>query len=200
MKDVKQFLHPLQDPLVIQYRVNAGFVPKTHWTQDSGEGGGRILGEVCHFVDLVQYLTESVPVKIHAESISSNNGVITDSDNIIITLKLKNGSLGIIAYTALGDTGQPKERIEVFHGNSSIVIDDFTRAKFYRRRRAKMIKRKGKGHKEEIEEFINRLKEGKPSPISFSDLVATTEATFGVMKSINKGIPIRMNDLRVDSI
>jgi predicted dehydrogenase/threonine dehydrogenase-like Zn-dependent dehydrogenase len=193
MRQVKEFLHPLQHPLIIHYRINSGFIPKNHWTQEFSEGGGRILGEICHFVDLIQYLTDSVPIKIYAESINSYNSKIMKSDNLNTILKLKDGSLGVITYTSIGNVRLSKERIEIFCDRSSIIVDDFRLAYLYRNRRIKKIKVNGKGHTEEILNFIEAVKEGKSSPIPFSSLVITTRATFDIVKSLNKGLPIYMN-------
>ncbi len=193
IKEVKQFLSPLQSPLIIHYRINAGFIPKTHWTQDAGEGGGRILGEVCHFVDLIQYLTDSIPLKIYAESISSKNNSITQNDNVNITLKLSDGSLGVITYASLGETSFGKERIEIITNGSSVIIDDFRQALLFKSGRRKMVRSIGKGHNEEVEAFINAMRRGDTSPIPLSSLIATTKTTFNIITSLNRGEPIYMN-------
>jgi len=130
-KDVKEFFSQRQTPLVIQYRVNAGYLPKTHWTHDPVEGGGRILGEVCHFVDLIQYLTDAEPIRVYAEAISSRSQNLINSDNVSITLNFSDGSLGVITYVALGDGALGKERIEVFGSNAAAIVDDFRCAEFY---------------------------------------------------------------------
>src|SRR5215813_340710 len=154
LRKVKEFFSPLQSPLVIQYRVNAGYIPKTHWAQDPSEGGGRILGEVCHFVDVMQYLTDAGPTRVYAEAIAGRSPTIINSDNVNITVTFSDGSLGTITYVALGDTGLGKERIEVFGGNAVATIDDFRVAEFYRnRRRVKKLRHRGKGHNEEVKEF-----------------------------------------------
>jgi polar amino acid transport system substrate-binding protein len=193
--EVKQFLNPLQTPLTIHYRINAGFFPKTHWAQDPLEGGGRILGEVCHFVDLIHYLTDADPIKVYAEAISSMDGSIMNDDNINITIKLSNGSLGIITYVALGDTSLGKERIEIFGGNSTVVINDFRWAEFYRNQKTRKIRERGKGHSEEIKAFIEAMIEGKSAPISFSSLVSTTVTTIKIIESLKGGSPICINYL-----
>jgi polar amino acid transport system substrate-binding protein len=190
VQKVKRFLHPLQNPLVIHYRVNAGFVPKTHWAQDPIEGGGRILGEVCHFVDLMQYLTDAEPLKVYAEAISSLNTSITDFDNVNITVKFNDGSLGVITYVALGDPGPGKERIEIFGDNATVIIDDFKMAALYDNRKTKKVWAKGKGHREEVEAFISALKAGNSAPIDFKSLVLTTITTFNIHESLNKRTPI----------
>ena len=180
-KDVKEFFSQRQTPLVIQYRVNAGYLPKTHWTHDPVEGGGRILGEVCHFVDLIQYLTDAEPIRVYAEAISSRSQNLINSDNVSITLNFSDGSLGVITYVALGDGALGKERIEVFGSNAAAIVDDFRCAEFYgNSRRVKRVRGKGKGHREEVQEFIEALLAGEPSPISFNSLVLTTLTTLRI--------------------
>jgi predicted dehydrogenase len=196
LKEVKEFFRSRQSPLIIQYRVNAGYIPKTHWTQNPTEGGGRILGEVCHFVDAMQYLTDADPTRVYAEAISSDGSNCVNSDNVTITISFSDGSLGAITYVALGDTGLGKERIEIFGGNTSAVVDDFRVAEFYsNRRRIKKVKHTGKGHKEEVKEFIDALGAGRASPISFKSLVLTTTTTFGIHESLRKQMPVAVTSV-----
>jgi polar amino acid transport system substrate-binding protein len=198
--EVKQFLGALRTPLTIHYRINAGFFPKTHWAQDPIEGGGRILGEVCHFVDLIQYLTEADPIKVYAESISSNDGSIVNTDNINITIKLQDGSIGIITYVSMGDTAVGKERIEIYGGSSTAIINDFKWVELYRDRKFRKIRDRGKGHREEIKAFVDAMTDGNPSPISFSNLVSTTMTTIKIVDSLDGGTPIRINDPSAETL
>ena len=115
----------------MQYRVSAGFVPKTHWTRDPVEGGGRIIGEVCHFVDLMQFITSSQPVKVFAEALSSGSGGPSDDDSVLITVKFQDGSVGTITYLANGDASLPKERLEISSTGRTAVIDNFQRLSLY---------------------------------------------------------------------
>ncbi|HER45415.1 MAG TPA: oxidoreductase, partial [Thermoplasmatales archaeon] len=125
-----EVFHGLSEPLMINYRINAGFIPKNHWTQ-TDEGGGRILGEVCHFVDYLQYLTDSEPIKVFAECVSSTNARTNNHDNVTITISFKNGSVGCITYIACGGTLLSKEYIEIFGGNKSFIIQDFSEGILY---------------------------------------------------------------------
>ena len=198
--EVKQFLGSLRTPLTIHYRINAGFSPKTHWAQDPIEGGGRILGEVCHFVDLIQYLTEAEPIKVYAESISSNNSRIVNTDNINITIKLQDGSIGIITYVSMGDTSLGKERIEIFSDNSTAIINDFKFAELYRDQKLKKIREHGKGHREEIAAFVDAMIDGNPAPISFENLVSTTMTTIKIIDSLDSGTPICISGPRAETL
>lgn len=170
-------------PLVINYRINAGFVPRDHWTQMSS-GGGRILGEVCHFVDLIQYLTGSKVDTVFAQSIQTTDTKIVSSDNISITLSLKNGSLANITYIASGDKSVPKERIEIFGGNKTFIIDDFAGGSLHENNKRTEVKLRGKGHKEEVEKFCDSLINDTAMPISLESIYHTTETTFAIIDSL----------------
>ncbi|HXM51114.1 MAG TPA: bi-domain-containing oxidoreductase, partial [Pyrinomonadaceae bacterium] len=100
--------------LSINYRVNAGRVPRGHWAVDPKEGGGRIIGEVCHFIDFIHFITGSLVTRVYAEAISGSNQEINNEDSVFITLRLADGSNASIAYLAEGDRALPKERIEIF--------------------------------------------------------------------------------------
>ncbi|HQJ74615.1 MAG TPA: bi-domain-containing oxidoreductase [Bacteroidota bacterium] len=185
MKKTKEFFSDVVDPIIVNFRVNAGFIPKSHWVQDPDEGGGRIMGEVCHFVDVIQYLSDSYPISVFAQSISSQNSMITDFDNINVTLKMKNGSLGIITYLANGDKGVNKERMEVTGGNLYAILDNFEELSLYKKENKTIIKNKGidKGWKQEIFEFLDGIKKGK-SPIEYNSIRITTLTTLKILESL----------------
>ena len=121
---IKNKIKNFSEPLVINYRINAGYIPHDHWIQTK-KGGGRILGEVCHFIDLLIFFTNSIPVKVYAELISSKNKKIIDEDNISIIIKFKNGSIANILYHSNGSKKLSKERIEIHSQNNSFILDDF---------------------------------------------------------------------------
>lgn len=177
------------EPMVVNIRVNAGFIPKDNWVQQKGVGDGRIIGEMCHFIDLMQYFTGSEPVKVHAECISTNNDKITAADNIAIVVKFKDGSVGNLTYLANGDKGMPKELIEVFSGSKIGVINDFREGMIYKGGKLVKLKSIGKGHKEEVEAFIASLKSGSESPIGFRSICLTTLTTFRIHDSLYTGMP-----------
>ncbi|HEX6283271.1 MAG TPA: bi-domain-containing oxidoreductase [Pyrinomonadaceae bacterium] len=161
-------------PLSILYRVNAGHIDKEHWTQDPIEGGGRIIGEVCHFIDLMQFLTGAPPVSVFAESVSAKSPKIVDADSVFITLRFADGSNGSIAYLSEGDKSLPKERIEIFGGGKSFLIDDFRKGKG----------EQDKGQRSQIKRVCAALFQGGPSPIELSELAATTRTTFRILDSL----------------
>ena len=148
---IKNELANAGEPLVVNIRVNAGFIPKEHWTQQPDIGAGRIIGEVCHFIDLMQFFTGSEPVKVFAESISTDNEKIAPEDNIAVVVKFKDGSLGNLTYHANGDKSLPKERIEVSSAGSIGIINDFKDGVFYKDGKARKLKSSGKGSSLEIQ-------------------------------------------------
>ena len=184
----KEVFQRLSAPLVINYRINAGFLPKEHWTQTE-QGGGRILGEVCHFVDLMQFFTGSEPVSVYAASVTGNNAQAPDQDNVVISLRFKNGSAGQISYVACGDKLLSKERIEIFGGGQSFIIDDFKLGEHYAGGSLRRFKLSGKGHQREVDVFLDAVRNGRPSPISLDSLALTNLATFAMLDSLRTGLP-----------
>jgi len=187
--EIKSAFRNAAEPMVINIRVNAGFIPKEHWTQQADIGGGRIVGEICHFVDLMQFFTGAEPVKVYAESIQSDNDKLTPEDNISIVIKFADGSVGNLTYTANGDRSLPKERIEVFCAGKVAIIDDFKEGQMHTGGRLTKLKSNGKGHKEEVTQFLQGVKDGKDSPISFRSICLTTLTTFKIQDSLLTGIP-----------
>jgi predicted dehydrogenase/threonine dehydrogenase-like Zn-dependent dehydrogenase len=188
-ENIKQKFKNVSEPLVINIRVNAGLIPKGHWIQNPEIGGGRIVGEICHFIDLMQYFTDAEPVKVFAESISTCNYQITTDDNIAIVVKFRNGSVGNLIYLANGDKSMPKEKIEVFGAGKIGVINDFRDGLFYRNSKPTNLKSSGKGHKEEINSFLHAVRDGKDSPINFRSICLTTLTTFKILDSLYTGLP-----------
>lgn len=185
----REFFNGRQAPLSISYRVNAGRIPKSHWLQDPREGGGRIIGEVCHFIDLMQYLTGSLVTRIYAESITSRNQEMVDEDNSFITLRFADGSNGSIAYLSEGDKAMPKERVEIFSEGKSFVLDDFRSATSYRNGREESTKprQQDKGQADETRAVCEVVLTASPAPIALDDLAATTRATFRIRESLRTG-------------
>jgi polar amino acid transport system substrate-binding protein len=194
VRSAQEFLKDRQAPLSISYRVNAGRIPRSHWVHDPREGGGRIIGEVCHFVDFIHFLTGSLTTRVYAESIASNNFEGPDNDSVFITLRLADGSNASIAYLAEGDKALPKERIEIFGGGRSFVIDDFRSATSYENGREKTnrLREQDKGQRDEVRAVVSMVLEGTPAPISLADLVRTTRATFGIKESLRTGLPVEV--------
>jgi polar amino acid transport system substrate-binding protein len=187
----KEFFEGHRGPLSIVYRVNAGRIKRDSWIQDPIEGGGRIVGEACHFVDLMQYWIGVAPVSVFAESVSGNNHESTNADSVFITMRFADGSNGCIAYLAEGDSGLAKERVEIFGEGKSFVLDDFRTASFFKNRheQKKSLRAQDKGQAEQVKVICNAVRNGGPQPISLHELAATTRATFRAVESLRTGLP-----------
>lgn len=188
-QEIKTAFQNITEPLVVNIRVNAGFIPKDHWTQIPEIGGGRIVGEMCHFIDLMQYFTGSEPVKVFAESIDTGNEKQTSEDNIAVVVKFANGSVGNLTYLANGDKSLPKEYIEVFGAGKVGIIKDFREGALHEGNKIKKLSSHGKGHKEEVYSFLDHLKEGLDAPIDFRSACLTTLTTFKIKDSLITGLP-----------
>jgi polar amino acid transport system substrate-binding protein len=178
-------------PLSILYRVNAGHVPREHWTQDEKEGGGRIIGEICHFIDLMQFLTGAVPQRVYAESISAGSAAIVKEDSVVITLRFSDGSAGMVAYVSEGDAALRKEYIEIFGEGKVFVIDDFLTATLFTQGKEKRetLRAQDKGQAEQARIVCAAIEKGQPAPITLRELEATTRATFRIRDSLRTGKP-----------
>jgi polar amino acid transport system substrate-binding protein len=191
----KEFFSDARTTLSINYRINAGRIASGHWIQDPHEGGGRIIGEVCHFIDLMQYLTGSVTTRVFAEAIAGRNDEIVSEDSVFITLRFADGSNGSIAYLAEGDKTLAKERVEIFGGGKTFVLDDFRSATLHSGGKEKRIKLRSqdKGQTNEVREVCRAVLEDGPAPIALEDLAATTRATFRIVESLRTGLPVEVN-------
>ncbi|SHN02931.1 polar amino acid transport system substrate-binding protein [Cyclobacterium lianum] len=191
--EIKKELENTGEPVVVNIRVNAGFIPKDHWSQIPEIGGGRIVGEVCHFIDLMQYFTGAKPVRVFAESINTSNEQITSADNLAVNIKFSDGSVGNLSYLANGDKSLPKENIEVFSGGKVGIIHDFRSGSIYKDNKQLKLKSFGKGHKEEVHRFLDQVKSGQGSPISFESICLTTLTTFKILDSLSTGLPQKVD-------
>jgi predicted dehydrogenase/threonine dehydrogenase-like Zn-dependent dehydrogenase len=188
---LKKFLQEVKEPLALHYRVNAGFLPADHWLNDPQQGGGRILGEVCHFVDFLSFLTGAPPVEVEARSLPNPGRYC--NDNVLCSLRFADGSQGTISYLANGDKSYSKERIEVFGGGSVAVLQDFRRLELVRggkKRVFRSLLRQDKGHRGEWEAFVKAIQAGAESPIPFREIVSTMLATFALEQSRCLGQPV----------
>lgn len=184
----KQHIASLKEPKVMSFRINAGFLPKDHWTQKEEIGGGRILGELCHWVDLMQFFTDSKPIEVFATAIQTSNAQYTPLDNVAVNIRFGDGSIGAIAYIAIGDPSLGKEFLEVFCAGKVGVIDDFKNVTLHGGNRAKKTSVAGKGHEQEIAAFIQALRQGGESPISFESIIATSLTCLAVRDSLVTGL------------
>ena len=190
-KQIKEFFQDVASPLTVSFRFNAGDIPADHWTQDDVEGGGRIIGEACHAIDLATYLTGSIPIRVFAESVVGDSGTISD-DQCFITIRHANGSISNIGYVSSGDKAFPKERIEVIGGGRVGVIDDFKTVTTCRGGKQSSVKDKmDKGHASEIKSWANAIKNNNWL-IPFEEIRAVTAASILAVRSLREGLPIEL--------
>jgi predicted dehydrogenase len=169
-------------PLLITYRINAGRLPRSHWLRDPQVGGGRIVGEACHFVDFASFLAGASPVEASAVTVS---GASEDrEDSVGATVTLADGSVAQITYSAFGDPRLPKERVEVLGEAGAGVLDDFRELRLYRGGQEETVRSKrDKGHSAELVAFVEACRSGvQPWPVE--EMAAVTRATFEIRDRI----------------
>jgi predicted dehydrogenase/threonine dehydrogenase-like Zn-dependent dehydrogenase len=187
---LKEFFTSVREPLSVHYRVNAGSIPPQHWVHDPHQGGGRVIGEVCHFVDYLIYATGAMPTSVFAVALPSPSN---PPDSVVVTITFENGSIGTINYIAEGDKSFSKERVEVFGGGRVAALDDFRSLELVangRRTITKSALRQDKGHAREWQAFATAIRDGAKSPIPLRELVAGMLATFAINESLRQGTPI----------
>lgn len=168
----------------ILYRINAGFIPSSSWIQDPNVGGGRILGEVCHFLDLAMFLAGSGPVSLAAQ-------VIPDPeqhwDSLCVNLAFANGSIATVAYYANGAASVPKEYLEVACAGETVIVEDFRMTRKHGRKADRYRGRgQDKGHAREIEAFLRAVERGGPAPIPFDEIRTSMQMTFDTIRSLQE--------------
>lgn len=179
--EIKKRLPPNQ-PKAIHYRINAGPVSSDSWIQDPATGGGRIIGEVCHFVDLLCFLIGSRVESLFARSLENKT---TLADTLCITLGFSDGSTANISYFSNGNKKCEKEYLEIFSGGDIHVLRDFYRSCFYgSRKKTKKRLSKAKGHNEEIRAFTSAISKGGPPVIPFEEIVHSSKSTFHIIESL----------------
>ena len=174
------------EPIHVHYRVNAGPIPLNHWTQDPEIGGGRIIGEACHFIDFITFLVGSPPVSVSAHALP--DGGKYREDNVSMTFTFPDGSIGVVDYLANGDKSFPKERVEVFGGGKIAVLDDFVSLQMVGDGNKKEEKgAQDKGWVNEWKVFVKAIREGGKPPIPYEQLIGVTKATFAAVESLRAG-------------
>lgn len=191
--DIRKMFANCGEPLAMMYRVNAGFIKPDNWIQAPAQGG-RIIGEGCHFIDCMQFMTGGArPISVYAAAIGSSNTQVRNADNVSITIRFSDGSIGTLLYLANGDPSVPKEYFEVFGAGMTAIMQNFATVAISRGRKTKVEKYNGdKGHSEEVAQTIGAMKSGGPMPISFQSLHDTTIATIAALESLATGEVMRI--------
>ncbi|MCX7851899.1 MAG: bi-domain-containing oxidoreductase [Caldilineales bacterium] len=192
---LKTHLAAIAEPLYVACRVNAGYLPPDHWLHDPTVGGGRLVGEGCHFVDLLLHLLPGEPVRVTARALP--DGGRYRQDNVVVTLECADGSLGVLSYLANGNRRLGKERIEVFGGGWSAVLDDYRTLSIHGpgrsvQRRAWL--RQDKGHRAEWEAIVAHLTAAAAPPIPPAVLFRSMQVTFAAQRSLVTGEPVFLPD------
>ena len=185
IQPIAQALARKSQPVSMVMTVNAGEIPADHWTQDMDVGGGRIIGEGCHFIDLLRYLANSAIVDVQARAMDSSC-----KDSVSILLSFANGSIGTVNYLANGNKGFPKERLEVFCGGSIAQVDNFRSLKTYgwRDLKSQRLWRQDKGQANCTQAFVNAIESGSSSElISFDELFEVANACFDAVSQFQSG-------------
>jgi predicted dehydrogenase len=177
-------------PLQMIYTVNAGPLPSSSWIVDPLVGGGRIVGEACHFVDLMSYVCDSRPITVSCDGVTagSEEHPASAAQNFAATIAFKNGSIGTLIYSALGDPSQPKERLQVFAGGKLATLNDWRTLELVSggKRTVQRLLKQDKGHGGEIDAFVGAIHSGR-LPVALEDLAATSRCTFAMIRAMASG-------------
>ncbi|MEE3046821.1 MAG: bi-domain-containing oxidoreductase [Pseudomonadota bacterium] len=187
VQTIKSELQGRQSPMIINYRVNAGYIPSDHWVH-THEGGGRNIGEACHFYDLFTALIKEKVTEISAHSIEPRTKYYCRSDNFIMNLTYADGSVAHLTYTALGASSHPKEKMTIYSDGKVIELEDYRCLKGYETKFSSVeLKHVEKGHREEIEEFAHAIVQGEGTPIPLWEMFQATRVALKVQKAIFTG-------------
>ncbi len=183
--DAKKQIGGSNAPINVIATMNAGFIPAEMWVHDMHSGGGRIIGEACHFIDLITFLTGSLVESVVMNALGPNPA--ENTDNASILLRYKNGSTGVINYFSNGSKSYSKERIEIYSQNRTIVVDNFRKSSYYGFRSSGMKKTQDKGHFEQFRLFVENLQNGGDATIPYEEVINTSRATIAAVASLKEG-------------
>lgn len=191
---LKSIFNSVDEPLAMSYRINAGYIPADHWTQDLKTGGGRIIGEACHFIDFLTFIAGSLPDTVYAQALPNSERYI--NDNVVITITFRNGSVGNINYFANGDKSLPKERVEVFGGGVAAVLDNFRALQWHAGGKRKQIRSyytQNKGQRGEWEYFRDAVKNNRSPGMTLDEMAAVSISSFSIVDSILTSTVMRID-------
>lgn len=186
VQKMKALLEPIAEPKSFIMTMNAGAIPADHWTQDNDVGGGRIIGEACHFIDLMRYLAGAEVVSVQARRMGDAPGVAISEDKAAITLGFADGSFGAIHYLANGAASFPKERVEVFAGGKVLQLDNFRKLRGYGWPgfRKMNLWRQDKGQSACAAAFLSAIEAGGPAPIPAGELFEVASVTLDAVEQL----------------
>jgi len=190
---LKNFVDQRQEPLYAHFRVNANVLPREHWLTDPKVGGGRIIGEGCHFIDFLTFLVGENPIEVTTTGLPDNGKY--SEDNVVMTFRFPDQSLGIVSYLANGDKSYPKEYLEVFSSGQIAILHDWRKLELVskgRRQIKRQSLRQDKGHKNAWLAFLNAVQTAKEPPIPYEQLIGVTQASFAAVESLRSGKPVKI--------
>ena len=190
---LKTFIDQRQQPLYAHYRVNANVLPPEHWLIDPEVGGGRIIGEGCHFIDFLTFLVGSTPIEVTTRGLLDEDK--TSEENIVMTFRFLDGSLGVVSYLANGDKSYPKEYLEVFSGGRIAALHDWRKLELVSKGKRKVkrhLLQQDKGHKNAWQAFLGAVQGEKESPIPYDQLIGVAQASLAALDSLRSGETVQI--------
>ena len=193
LREMAAFLCAPGTPMTLTYRVSAGELPEGHWTGDLAQGGGRALGEACHFVDALSFLAGQPVVEVHASGHGSASRPVQAYDNLVVTLRFADRSVASLMYASAGSPRVPKERVEGFCGTRTAMLDNYRALELYRsgRHDRRRSRTQDKGHRQEIAAFLHAARTGEPA-MAPAEIANVTLATLSIVESVRTGCPVRL--------
>ena len=191
---------PARTPKQMIYRVNSGHIPTSTWLHESEEGGGMLVGEMCHFIDLMQFIAGERPVTVYASALNVHRSDVADHDNLCVVIEFDGGSVGTLAYNTVGDKSASKERIEVYSGGVVAMLDDFRRLDIVQngRRTTTKSRNQDKGQSRQIEETLTAMRTRGTAPIPFDQLVTGMQVVFAANESLATRNPVAIEPYRLE--
>jgi predicted dehydrogenase len=199
VSDLKESV-PDDTPLQMVYRVNSGAIPTDSWLHRPEEGGGMLIGEMVHFIDLMQHVSSEQPTSVFAESVRLSTQNLAESDNVSITVTFDGGSVGTLCYNTVGDDAASKERLEVYGGGAVARLDDFREFETARNGSTSSTSawNQDKGQAGEMERTVQSFREQSAAPTPFNQLVAGMQAVFAARKSLRDGGPVEVSPVELE--
>jgi predicted dehydrogenase len=199
---MQKWLTNRQSPLVMQMRINTGFVPASHWVHSEAEGRSRIVGEMSHFIDLIQALAGSQISRVSAERISGDNNSSINNDNVALSFKLHDGSVGALIYSASGDKAYSRELVEIFFDGQTIVSKDFRVSEYYRAGKSETFKTRNQemGYTEELRSFVECAAGRISQPVETAEIFSTMAVIFAIEQALATGQVVSVNSVYVSPV
>jgi predicted dehydrogenase len=193
LRELRDFIAAADGALAASYRVSAGRLSADHWTHDLDEGGGRVLGEGCHFVDSLAFLAGAPVARVYAAGYGAPELPVQARDNVAIELTFANGSIGTILYVSAGSARVPKERVEAYASDRTAILDDYRALELFGKtgKREVREKRQEKGHQQEVDAFLRAVERGEPS-IPLEEVANVSLATLATIESLQTARPIHL--------